>query len=110
MLLEVPHSPALPPGLQQGLQGLPVRERAQWGSLAPPLGPSSQAPNTLTFSPFAPGGPTIVCGECLVSYFASCRISPIPLPLALLDERFKLGWRWGQKSPVQGPPWVQVLL
>lgn len=51
ILLEVPHSPALPPGLQQGLQGLPVRERAQWGSLAPPLGPSSQAP---THSPSLP--------------------------------------------------------
>lgn len=82
MLLEAPHSPALPPGLQQGLQELPDEGEGSVGFLSPhpPPSPSSQASHTLTFSPFAPGGPTTACRECLVSYLASCLLPTPTLP------------------------------
>lgn len=77
-LLGVPHSPALPPGLQRGLQGLPVRERAQWGPRSQPWAPLPRPP-TLTFSPFAPGGPTAACREGPVSPSPPA-VSPHPIP------------------------------
>lgn len=51
LLLGVPHSPALPAGLQQGRQGLPVSKRAQWGPQSQPRAP---LPRPLTHSPSLP--------------------------------------------------------
>lgn len=53
-------SPARPPEA-------PCEREGSVGSPVPALGPSSQGPHTLTFSPFAPGGPTTACGEGPVS-------------------------------------------
>lgn len=94
-LSEVPHSPAHPPGLQQGLPGLPDEEEGQWGSLAPLLGPPFQIPSILTFSPFVPGGPTTVCGEHPVSCLATHPPHPYP---TIMSGMWKLRLGMKQRS------------
>lgn len=72
-------------------RGALMRERGQWGSSAPnPCAPQTRASHTLTFSPFAPGGPTTACRELLVSYLASCHL-PIPTPPSIWKGQTRLG-------------------
>lgn len=105
MPVKGPHSPALPPGLQQGLQGLPVRKRAQRGSWVPPLAPLPRTPHTYLLS-LCSRGPDHSLWEVASE-------SPRPLlspPPAVLGGQCDPGWGQGRKSPVQGSPWVQALL
>ena len=78
-----------------------MRKKGQWDALAP-LSPSPQAFCTLTFSPFAPGGPTTACGECPVSYLAPPP-SPQPHPASLDGEAEELVQRVGVRVRITCP-------
>ena len=88
----------------KGSRGALTREKGQWDSSALTPAPHPRASPTLTFSPFAPGGPTTACGERLVSHPASCHL-PTPAPPSRWEGQTRLGgwaeelmWKLGVRS------------